>query len=115
MHWSSRESAQQLGNSPMIVPRMWRRAGLKPYLIEGCMTPNEPDFDFKAADILGLYVKSPHHVAVLLVDEKTAIQVPDRLDSVLPFSPGGGRRATALSTSVTTPRCCTLLLTPVVA
>jgi hypothetical protein len=35
-----------------------------------------------------LYVKPPHHAAIFCVDEKTAIQALDRLDPVLPLSPG---------------------------
>jgi transposase len=35
-----------------------------------------------------LYVKPPQHAAVFCVDEKTAIQALDRLDPVLPLSPG---------------------------
>ena len=45
-------------------------------------------FEKKAADIIGLYMNPPQHAAVFCVDEKTAIQALDRLDPVLPFSPG---------------------------
>jgi transposase len=87
-HWSSRKLAQQLGVSHMMVARVWRRAGLKPHRIERYMASDDPDFEFKAADIIGLYVKPPQHAAVFCVDEKTAIQALDRLDPVLPLSPG---------------------------
>jgi transposase len=72
----------------MMVARVWRRAGLKPHRIERYMASDDPDFEFKAADIIGLYVKPPQHAAVFCVDEKTAIQALDRLDPVLPLSPG---------------------------
>jgi hypothetical protein len=52
------------------------------------MASDDPDFEFKAADIIGLYVKPPQHAAVFCVDDKTAIQARDRLDPVLPLSPG---------------------------
>jgi transposase len=52
------------------------------------MASDDPDFETKAADIIGLYVKPPQHAAVFCVDEKTAIQALDRLDPVLPLSPG---------------------------
>ena len=87
-HWSSRKLARQLGISHMMVARVWRRAGLKPHRIERYMASDDPDFEFKAADIIGLYVKPPQHAAVFCVDEKTAIQALDRLDPVLPLSPG---------------------------
>src|SRR6202046_2606105 len=87
-HWSSRKLAHHLGISHMMVARVWQRAGLKPHRIERYMASDDPDFELKAADIIGLYVKPPLHAAVFCVDEKTAIQALDRLDPVLPLSPG---------------------------
>src|SRR5271156_4188898 len=87
-HWSSRKLAQHLGVSHMMVARVWQRAGLKPQRIERYMASDDPNFELKAADIIGLYVKPPQHAAVFCVDEKTAIQALDRLDPVLPLSPG---------------------------
>jgi transposase len=87
-HWSSRKLAHHLGVSHMMVARVWQRAGLKPHRIERYMASDDPDFELKAADIIGLYVKPPQHAAVFCVDEKTAIQALDRLDPVLPLSPG---------------------------
>src|SRR5438445_9676881 len=87
-HWSSRKLARHLGISHMMVARVWRRAGLKPHRLERYMASDDPDFETKAADIIGLYVKPPQHAAVFCVDEKTAIQALDRLDPVLPLSPG---------------------------
>src|SRR5580700_7992654 len=87
-HWSSRRLAQHLGISHMMVARVWQRAGLKPHRIERYMASDDPDFETKAADIIGLYVKPAQHTAVFCVDEKTAIQALDRLDPVLPLSPG---------------------------
>jgi len=46
----------------------------------------------KAADIIGLYLRPPQHAAVFCIDEKTAIQALDRLDPVLPLSPGRAER-----------------------
>ena len=40
----------------------------------------------------GLYINPPDHAAVFAVDEKTAIQALDRLDPVLPLSPGRAER-----------------------
>ena len=48
--------------------------------------------NIRAADIIGLYLNPPHHAAVFCVDEKTAIQALDRLDPVLPLSPGRAER-----------------------
>jgi len=87
-HWSCRKLARYLGVSHMMVMRVWQRAGLKPHRFERYMASDDPDFETKAADIIGLYVKPPQHAAVFCVDEKSAIQALDRLDPVLPLSPG---------------------------
>jgi transposase len=56
------------------------------------MASDDPEFERKAADIIGLYLNPPQHAAVFCVDEKTAIQALDRLDPVLPLSPGRAER-----------------------
>jgi hypothetical protein len=56
------------------------------------MVSDDPEFEVKAADIIGLYLRPPQHAAVCCVDEKTAIQALDRLDPVLPPSPGRAER-----------------------
>jgi transposase len=76
----------------MLVARVWARAGLKPHRIERYMLSDDPHFEEKAADVIGLYLKPPQHAAVFCVDEKTAIQALDRLDPVLPLSPGRAER-----------------------
>src|SRR6202030_148386 len=67
-------------------------AGLKPHRIERYLASDDPDFEAKATDIIGLYLNPPQHAAVFCVDEKTAIQALDRLDPVLPLSPGRAER-----------------------
>src|ERR1700738_4283452 len=91
-HWSSRKLARTLGINHMMVARGGRRAGLKPHRRERYMASDDPDFESKAADVIGLYVNPPQHAAVFCVDEKTAIQALDRLDPVLPLSPGRAER-----------------------
>ena len=91
-HWSCRKLAQRLGISKDAVHRVWKEAGLKPHRLERYMASNDPDFETKAADIIGLYLNPPRHAAVFCVDEKTAIQALDRLDPVLPLSPGRAER-----------------------
>jgi transposase len=87
-HWSCRKLAAALGVSKDAVHRVWKEAGLKPHRLERYMASDDPEFETKAADIIGLYLNPPQHAAVFCVDEKTAIQALDRLDPVLPLSPG---------------------------
>jgi transposase len=91
-HWSCRKLAKHLGLSKDLVHRVWREADLKPHRLERYMASNDPDFERKAADVIGLYLNPPRHAAVFCVDEKTAIQALDRRDRVLPLSPGRAER-----------------------
>src|SRR5215467_9603205 len=87
-HWSVRKLARELNLSKDTVHRIWRAAGVKPHRLERYMASSDPDFETKAADVIGLYLSPPQHAAVFCVDEKSAIQALDRLDPVLPLSPG---------------------------
>jgi transposase len=91
-HWSCRKLAEHLHVSKDAVHRIWRTAGIRPHRLERYMASDDPDFEKKAADILGLYLNPPAHAAVFCVDEKSAIQALDRLDPVLPMSPGRAER-----------------------
>ncbi len=93
MHWSSRKLAAELGGiSHMTVTRIWSKHSLKPHRLEGYLASNDPDFEAKAADVIGLYLNPPQHAVVFCVDEKTAIQALDRKGPVLPLSPGRAER-----------------------
>ena len=91
-HWSCRKLAKHLGISKDAVHRIWRTAGLRPHRLERYMASHDPDFESKAADIIGLYLNPPQHAALFCLDEKSAIQALDRLDPVLPMSPGRAER-----------------------
>lgn len=91
-HWSTRKLGRKLGVSHNQVARVWARAGLQPHRLRRYMASDDPLFEAKASDIIGLYLKPPAHAAVFCVDEKSAIQALDRLDPVLPLSPGRAER-----------------------
>ena len=91
-HWSSYRLAQHLGVSHATVHRVWRQFGIQPHRLRRYMASDDPQFEEKAADVIGLYLNPPQHGAVFAVDEKSAIQALDRLDPVLPLSPGRAER-----------------------
>ncbi len=91
-HWSCRKLARHLGIPHMRVARVWARAGIQPHRFERYMASNDPDFENKAADVIGLYLDPPQHAVVFSLDEKTAIQALDRRDAALPLSPGRAER-----------------------
>src|SRR5678809_122589 len=76
----------------MTVARVWAKHRLRPHRLERYMASNDPQFEAKAADIIGLYLDPPQHAAVFCVDEQTAIQALDRRDPILPLSPGRAER-----------------------
>ncbi|MCW8226487.1 IS630 family transposase, partial [Verminephrobacter eiseniae] len=67
---------------------IWRKHNVRPQRLDRHMVSNDPDFETKAADVIGLYLNPPAHAVVFCVDEKTAIQALDRKDRMLPLSPG---------------------------
>jgi len=87
-HWSCRKLASRFHVSKDTIQRILAQADVRPHRLERYMASDDPDFETKAADVIGLYLTPPQHAAVFCVDEKTAIQALDRLDPVLPLSPG---------------------------
>jgi transposase len=91
-HWTTRTLGARLHVSHMTVQRVWQRASLQPHRLERYVASPDPDFEAKAADVIGLYLNPPAHAVVFCVDEKTAIQALDRREPVLPLSPGRAER-----------------------
>lgn len=91
-HWSCRKLANRFHVSKDTIQRILVQADVRPHRLERYMASDDPNFETKAADVIGLYLTPPQHAAVFCVDEKTAIQALDRLDPVLPLSPGRRER-----------------------
>jgi transposase len=86
--WSVRLMAQQLGVSRMSVQRVWKRFAVQPHRVECFKLSNDPHFDEKVRDVVGLYLDPPDQALVLCVDEKNQIQALDRTRPILPLGPG---------------------------
>jgi transposase len=91
-HWSLRKMAVVIGVGKELIRKVWKEADLKPHRLERYLASNDPQFEQKAAAIIGLYLHPPQHAAVFCVDEKSAIQALDRKDRRLPLSPGRAER-----------------------
>src|SRR6478736_4410738 len=87
-HWSVRTMAKAMGISHTSVQRIWREAGLKPHLTARFKVSNDPQFEEKVTDIVGLYMSPPDKALVLCVDEKSQIQALDRTQPGLPLKRG---------------------------
>lgn len=87
-HWSCRKMAAAVGVSAMSVNRIWREHKLKPHRIKGFKVSNDPLFEEKLRDVVGLYLEPPEKAIVFSVDEKSQIQALDRTQPGLPLKPG---------------------------
>src|SRR5258708_22617065 len=85
--WSTRRLGTQLKISHMMVSRVWAKHGLHPQRLDRYMATNDPHFEQKAADIIGLDLNPPAHAAVFSVDAKTAIQALDPHHPRVPLPP----------------------------
>jgi transposase len=87
-HWSVRSMARAVGISHTSVQRIWAEAGLKPHLVRRFKISNDPQFEEKVTDVVGLYMNPPDRALVLCVDEKSQIQALDRTQPGLPLKKG---------------------------
>ena len=58
-HWSCRTMAAQGGGVGGDVQRVWAARGLKPHLVETFKLSNDPKFEEKLIDVVGLYLILP--------------------------------------------------------
>jgi transposase len=87
-HWSRSAMAEAVGISPSSVGRIWAEAELKPHLTRAFKVSNDPMFEEKVTEIVGLYLDPPDRAVVLCVDEKSQIQALDRTQPGLPLKKG---------------------------
>src|SRR5215471_9962527 len=93
-HWSGRELARQLRVSRMMVHRVWQRYEVQPHRVENFKISNDPQFEEKVRDVVGLYLNPPDRALVLCLEEKSPIQALDRTAPLLPLRPGLPERQT---------------------
>src|SRR5258708_10072173 len=87
-HWSVRTLARHLGLTRTLVHGVWQRRDIQPHRVEKFKLSNDPKFEEKVRDVVGLYLNPPHPAVVLCVDEKSQIQALDRTAPILPLRPG---------------------------
>ena len=87
-HWTTRSLGQRMGIGKDTVARIWRDHNLKPWRVETFKLSNDPHFEEKLVDVVGLYLNPPERAAVFCFDEKTQCQALDRTQPSLPMRPG---------------------------
>jgi len=77
-----------------MVHRVWQRYEVQPHRVEKFRLSNDPHFEEKVRDVVGLYLNPRDRALVLCVDEKSQIQALDRTAPLLPLRPGLPERQT---------------------
>ena len=86
--WSVRTMARHAGVSKSRVQQLWSRNDIKPHLTRGFKLSNDPQFEPKFWDVIGLYLNPPEKALVLCCDEKSQCQALERTQPGLPLGVG---------------------------
>ena len=73
--------------SHSTVQRIWVKNDLKPHLTRTFKLSNDPKFEEKFWDVIGLYLDPPAQALVLCCDEKSQCQALERTQLGLPLAP----------------------------
>jgi transposase len=87
-HWSTRTLAARVGIGKDAVAKIWADHNLKPWRVDTFKVSNDPRFEEKLVDVVGLYLNPPARAVVFSFDEKTQCQALDRTQPSLPMKPG---------------------------
>ena len=87
-HWTTRSLAKVLNTTGTFIHRVWKSVGLKPHLVNSFKVSNDPLFEEKLHDVVGIYLNPPENAVVFCVDEKSSIQALDRTQPGLPLKKG---------------------------
>jgi transposase len=86
--WTTRLLAKRFDIGKDTAARIWRDHNLKPWKVETFKVSNDPNFEEKLVDVVGLYMDPPARAVVFSFDEKTQVQALDRTQPSLPMRPG---------------------------
>src|SRR6266571_193433 len=92
--WSTRTMGDRHGVGKDTVARIWKARNLRPWRVETFKLSNDPNFETKLVDVVGLYLDPPERAVVFSFDEKTQCQALDRTQPSLPLKPGRAKTMT---------------------
>src|SRR3974390_1545905 len=92
--WSVRSMGRHIGISHSTVQRIWSKSELEPHVIKIFKLSNDPNFEAKFWDVIGLYLDPPTNALVLCCDEKSQCQALERTQLSLPLAPNRPRTMT---------------------
>jgi hypothetical protein len=85
---SVRSMAREAGVSKSTVQRIWSHNEIKPHRLETFEISNDPNFEERFWDVIGLYLDPPERAMVLCCDEKSQCQALERTQRPLPLRKG---------------------------
>ena len=86
--WSVRSMAKAAGVSKDTVRRLWRANDIKPHVTRTFKLSNDPRFEERFWDVVGLYLDPPERGLVLCCDEKSQCQALERTQPGFPVLRG---------------------------
>ena len=86
--WSCRRMARHVGLPKSAVQRLWAANELKPHQTRTFKLSNDPQFEAKFWDVIGLYLNPPPRAMILCCDEKSQCQALERSQPGLPLKQG---------------------------
>jgi transposase len=92
--WTLRSMAKAKDVSPSTVHALWQANDIKPHLVRTFKVSNDPAFEDKFWDVIGLYLDPPDRALVLCCDEKSQCQALERTQPGLPLGVGEIRTKT---------------------
>ena len=87
-HWTTRLLAKRFGLGKDTIAKVWADHNLQPWKVATFKVSNDPNFEAKLVDVVGLYLNPPRRAVVFSFDEKTQCQAMDRTQPSLPMVPG---------------------------
>jgi hypothetical protein len=87
-HWSTRLLAARFGVGKDTIAKIWSDNGLKPWRVEKFKLSNDPNFEAKLLDVVGMYLNPPKRAVVFSFDDKPQCQALDRTQPSLPMVRG---------------------------
>lgn len=93
-HWSTRTLAAKVGISKDSVAKIWKDLGVKPWQTATFKVSNDPRFEEKLRDVVGVYLNPPERAVVFCFDEKPQCQALDRTQPSLPMRRGRAKTMT---------------------
>jgi len=70
-HWTTRSLAKRFGVGKDTIAKVWSDHNLKPWKVDTFKISNDPRFEEKLVDVVGLYLNPPKRAVVFSFDEKT--------------------------------------------